>query len=562
MFRVRPSWLQFLFSPLCFTGESISLHKAKEDAMQNEMNQQKSCLGWIAGVFLGGVVLTRLRLLGLPLERDEGEYAYMAQQWLQGVLPYAETHSMKFPGIYFMYASVLALLGQNPSSIHLSLLFVNLATAFLLYRLGSKWWNSSAGIVAGVSYSILTLSPALQGVWANAEHFVLIFVLAGILLLKGAQGQRLFYSGCLLGCALLIKQHALFFCLFGGVYLGARIITRRESLKNLILNMGVFVAGGATPIMFMALLYWVTGNFSDFWFCTIQYASEYVSMTSPSQGFANFKYNFATILESNFSVLWLSLIGMASVAWKTDVRREYLFLFGFFIFSFLAITPGLYFRPHYFLLWMPAFSLFAGVGFASLPDKFASFRVKTIVPVGILILILGLPIWIQKNAFFTLPAFTVTRQVYGLNPFSASLEVAQYINEHSNKEDQIAILGSEPQILFYAQRKSATRHIYMYPLMEKHVYARSMQAEMIREIEGAQPKFIVEVKLFGSWVSSRPDLEPLLKDWAQAYLSRNYFVSGVVDVLSHEETVYKWGEQARDYSPQSSFHLVIYQRLT
>jgi len=72
----------------------------------------------------------------------------------------------------------------------------------------------------------------------------------------------------------------------------------------------------------------------------------------------------------------------------------------------------------------------------------------------------------------------------------------------------------------------------------------------------------VEVKLFGSWVSSRPDLEPLLKDWAQAYLSRNYFVSGVVDVLSHEETVYKWGEQARDYSPQSSFHLVIYQRLT
>ena len=28
----------------------------------------------------------------------------------------------------------------------------------------------------------------------------------------------------------------------------------------------------------------------------------------------------------------------------------------------------------------------------------------------------------------------------------------------------------------------------MYPLMEKHAYARQMQAEMIREIEGAQPE--------------------------------------------------------------------------
>ncbi len=61
----------------------------------------------MAGLFLGVVVWVRLRLLGLPLERDEGEYAYMAQQLLQGVLPYTEAHSMKFPGIFFVYAGVL-----------------------------------------------------------------------------------------------------------------------------------------------------------------------------------------------------------------------------------------------------------------------------------------------------------------------------------------------------------------------------------------------------------------------------------------------------------------------
>ena len=34
------------------------------------------------------VVAIRIRLLGIPLERDEGEYAYAGQLILQGVPPY------------------------------------------------------------------------------------------------------------------------------------------------------------------------------------------------------------------------------------------------------------------------------------------------------------------------------------------------------------------------------------------------------------------------------------------------------------------------------------------
>ncbi|HCK68936.1 MAG TPA: hypothetical protein DHW17_06605, partial [Nitrospina sp.] len=330
----------------------------------------------MAGIFLGGVVLVRLRLLGLPLERDEGEYAYMAQQLLQGVLPYTESHSMKFPGIYFVYAGILAIFGQSPVAMHLSLLFVNLATAFLLFLLGRNLLSESAGIVAAVSFAVLTLSPTLLGMSANSEHFVLLPAVGGILLLRMARDQpaRFFFSGLLLGCALLIKQHAIFFCLFGMMYLGSRVVTQSQSFKKPFLSVGLFAAGGLAPVIFTAFLYEITGNFSAFWFCTVQYASEYVSMTSPGLGFQNFKYKFAQILESNFPILWLSLLGLASVAWR---KGGYLFLIGFFVCSFLAITPGLYFRPHYFLLWMPALSLLAGAGFASLVS-IASSRLKTV----------------------------------------------------------------------------------------------------------------------------------------------------------------------------------------
>ena len=501
--------------------------------------------------------------MGLPLERDEGEYAYIAQQLLQGVLPYTESHSMKFPGIFFAYAGVLIVFGQSPIAIHFSLLFTNIATAFLLYLLGSKLLNQSAGIVAGISFSALTLSPSLQGTWANSEHFVLLPAIGGVLLLWVSQEKptRFILSGFLLGFALLIKQHAVFFFLFGLVFLSITAFAQSYKLKKLILSIGFFLIGGVVPIITSATLYWLYGNFSDFWFSTFQYASEYASMVSLSQGFEDFKYSCTHILESNFSILLLSLIGIVAMAPIKRARREYLFIFGFFLFSFLAITPGLYFRPHYFLLWMPAFSLFAGAGFTVLMNRFLSSRFKPLISLGILTLVLGLPVWIQKDFFFTLPVFKATKLVYGSNPFVESLEVAKYIREHSQKDDRVAVLGSEPQIYFYAQRRSATRHIYMYPLMEKHIFAHEMQLELIREIESSQPKFIVLVNVPWSWKFKR-DSSPLLRAWAPIYLNKEYKVSGMIDVFSHKEPLYKWGEKASKYTPVSSKNIIIYERRT
>lgn len=530
--------------------------------MQIRIDHLKTPLLILAAIVLIGVIYIRFRLLGLPLERDEGEYAYMAQQLLQGVLPYTESQSMKFPGIYLAYAGVLAIFGQSPTAIHLSLLFINLTTAFLLFILGRNLLGLPAGIVAGLSFSILTLSPALQGIWANSEHFVLLPAVGGIVLLRIAQDQpvRFFFGGLLLGSALLVKQHAIFFCLFGFVYLGCRVAMGSQRQKKPFLNLGLFAVGGLTPVILTTFIYGITGNFINFWFSTIQYASEYVSLAAPARGFENFKYTFSQVLESNFSILWCSVIGLVSIFWKKGAGQEYLFLLGFFVCSFLAITPGLYFRPHYYLLWMPALSLLVGASFAGLVHILSSSRLKTIIPMGILTLALGLPIWIQNEFFFNLPLKEATQRVYGVNPFWESLEIAKYIRDRSHKDDKIAVLGSEPQIFFYAQRKSATRHIYMYPLMEKHPYARQMQVEMIEEIKAVQPKFIVVVNLAGSWLSSRPDFSPRLKDWSQDYLNKEYEISGVIDNLSHEESVAKWDDAAKEYSTLSRNNFIIYKR--
>src|SRR5436190_10198856 len=65
-------------------------------------------------VVLIATAALRYRLLGVPLERDEGEYAYVGWLMLQGVPPYAEAYTMKLPGIHAAYAGILALFGHSP----------------------------------------------------------------------------------------------------------------------------------------------------------------------------------------------------------------------------------------------------------------------------------------------------------------------------------------------------------------------------------------------------------------------------------------------------------------
>src|ERR1700682_5667239 len=105
----------------------------------------------------------RWRLLETPLERDEGEYAYAGQLMLQGIPPYQLAYNMKFPGTYAAYALIMSIFGQSATGVHLGLLVVNAATIALVFLLGRRLLNSTAGIAAAASYAILSVSRSVLG---------------------------------------------------------------------------------------------------------------------------------------------------------------------------------------------------------------------------------------------------------------------------------------------------------------------------------------------------------------------------------------------------------------
>src|SRR5262249_22443303 len=150
--------------------------KAAVVAHRIDINNKLSRFGWwtLAVIVFSLVIAIRIRLLGIPLERDEGEYAYAGQLILQGIPPYKLAYNMKFPGTYAAYALIMSIFGQTIHAIHLGLLLVNAATIVLIFFLGRRLVNSTTGIAASLSYAVLSVSPSVLGFAGHATHFVLL----------------------------------------------------------------------------------------------------------------------------------------------------------------------------------------------------------------------------------------------------------------------------------------------------------------------------------------------------------------------------------------------------
>jgi hypothetical protein len=513
------------------------------------------------------VVVVRVRLLDVPLERDEGEYAYMGQLLLQDIPPYSSAYNMKFPGTYLMYASIMSIFGQSIRGIHLGFILLNCATVLLLFYLGRRLINDFAAVIASCTYAVLSLSSSVYGFAAHATHFVVLPAVGGALLLLNAMEKNklhlYFLSGVLSGLALLMKQPGIFFAAFGVAYIIYQYFASENarSAKTVILELTLFITGALSPLLVTVLWLYSAGVFDKFLFWTIQYAAAYGSQIPFTDAFDFFMDGFFTVADA-FLILWIaSALGFAVTLFYRDVKRARLFVVLFAIFSFLSICPGFYFRPHYFVTLLPAISLLVGILIHFFNEKslaFLKWPYAGFIGPGIFIAILSVGIASEKEYFFQEDPVSVSKRAYSPSPFPESLEIAKFIAAGSSRDDRIAVLGSEPQIYFYSKRLSATGHIYMYGLMEHHDYALSMQKEMINEIESAHPKFMVVVSVPESWLGE-PSSEQYVFVWLKDYIRKYYSLIGVADIISTDTTIYRWNDDAKEYKIQSPYYVLVYR---
>ena len=525
------------------------------------------------------VLVVRVRLRDVPLERDEGEYAYAGQLILQGVPPYKEVCNMKLPGTYAAYAVIMAVFGQSPSGIHLGLALVSAASVVLVFLLGRKLLDEAAGVAAATAFALLSLSPSVLGLAGHATHFIVLAALSGTWLLVRAlespsSNRRsprrprpsllMGASGLLFGLGFLMKQHGLFFGLFGFLYLlwvrandwvaaasvvsqqpGVRSLRERTGLEltgpasqaglaQLFRDLAWFALGGLLPYGLTFLVLWGAGVLPQFVFWTITYAASYASAVSLVNGPDMLRSGLHAVLGPNLLFWLLPWIGALVMWWekrldaaslrsrvqspkpevqdrrsdagadetglrqsqianrKSQIQYPRFFLMTFLFCSFASTCVGLYFRSHYFITVLPALAFLTGVAVSRAlhllkHDQTIELFLALLI-LGLFVIAVGAALVGHGSVWLGMSESQAARSMFGSTLFTEAARAADYVKSHAQKGARVAVLGSEPEIYFVSRRHSASKYIYMYPLMEEQPYALKMQNEMIGEIERARPE--------------------------------------------------------------------------
>lgn len=280
-------------------------------------------------IIAAGIAL-RLRFVDVPLNRDEGEYAYGAQLLLQGVPPYTRLYSMRWPGVYAGYAGLITVFGATGAGIHTGLAMLGAVTTLLIFLLGRRLFGTGAGLAAAAVHALLSTDGALRGFAAYSEHFVVVLVLAGLALMLHAVDRRhraiAAVAGIALGCAVTMKQPGIFFLAFAVAWM---LWQTWRGGKPWVGGVVAVVAGAALPVI--AMLAWLaaTGVLGAFAFWTVTYASEYVAGGSVAIAVGSVRDTLWPFAQTSAGPLLLAVAGVVALWWEPYARPWRAFIAAF-----------------------------------------------------------------------------------------------------------------------------------------------------------------------------------------------------------------------------------------
>jgi 4-amino-4-deoxy-L-arabinose transferase-like glycosyltransferase len=512
----------------------------------------------------------RVRLLNLPLERDEGEYGYIGQLLLSGIPPFKLAYTMKLPGTPMVYALFMACFGQTAAGIHFGFLLMNAATIVMVFFLARRLLGVEGGLVACGTYAFMSLSPAVLGLCAHATHFVIIFVLGGLLtFLRAVETKRwrdFFLSGLFFGAAFIMKQPGLLFAFVPVlliVWFEIQLVRVRWGAKRPDFNWrrcagrtAAVCLGVVIPYSLILLWMWRAGVLQRFWFWTGSSAASYghdVAGAVAWDRLANRYFGGDCGPDVLFWLLAAICLVLMCFDRKPGDRKAIILVL--LVVSLLAVCPGLYFRQHYFVLALPALALLIGYGLVFARRVLGAAGVGAIgrsIPLAVFVGICAVTVLEQWQIYARDTPAAASRDLYGpTDPFPEMEQIGAYIRTNTASGDRIAVIGSDPEVSFSARRKCVTGYMYTFNLMEAFLPAVQMQKEMIQEIEAGKPAVFVDVRLQFSW-NRTPDSEPTIFNWRDDYLPKNGDLIGVVNFSTNQPAEFHWGPDAVNYyDPQS-----------
>ena len=465
----------------------------------------------------------RIPLLGIPFERDEGEYAYIAWRLGHHELPYRDWVDQKPPAIFWVYRMALALPIDPIRAVHLAALLFSAASACALFFLALRFMSRFWAFIAAAVFILLSADPWIEGTAANTEIFMLLpLILSQIAFFKSIDNPRktmsILLCGALIGIAIAFKQVAavnwfLLIALFP-------IFAKRETRWRDSVWFAIWSATGVVVIAaIVAFYFWIRGGLSALIDNVFTHNLEYIGAMTWSDRL-HFCADSLARLSPTELLVWI-FAGAGLVAFVATRNVKYLaFLVGWLVASVIGIGASGYFFPHYFQQWLPPSALLSIFGAAWL-SELNSWKRPWIPRAVFVFLLVVLPLKTLRPFWFSYSPADAVRKIYPGNFFAEMPAFAERIAQVTSPEQRVFAFGAEPEVLFYAQRVSATRYIFLFPLYGPYRNIREKQIATTEEIQQNAPgaAFYVPNELFFS-----AGTDQFFTEWSLSYFKEHFAV--------------------------------------
>ena len=418
--------------------------------------------------------------VGSPLMRDEGEYSYSAHVLRNGGVPYKEAFMQKPPMIIYAYYAAQEI-SPDAWAPRLLALFSLMCSGLILFAIVRRQYNMSAALAVILVFPALIYYPSLEAFSAQPEVFLILPLVASWWFYfrsrESADVWPLLGVGVCSALAILYKPivapAVAFLFLYMGItsYMKAGFRSAVRSLSWVALSVLVSSFLVVLPII-------VRGGFS------------YLIETA-------FLYNvsYATILWFNnvFGIkFWLSTLSvwlLFAVFIAKSRAHRWLFV-GLFAASLAGTAGG--FMKHYYIICVPALAVMVSVAIVNigtLLEGKAWFgrRHSTAVLLTLFMAVMIVP---TSDRLFATPGEALY-ELYNDHSFEASPAIARELSRITSPNDMVFIDGSQPEVLYYAERKSATRFVILYPAILKTRYTEQYDKDIVADLKAHPPEAIV-----------------------------------------------------------------------
>jgi hypothetical protein len=437
-----------------------------------------------------------------PFGRDQGEYAAIADEIGRGKVAYRDVFDVKPPLTHRFHGLALHTFGHSMFAIRGFDLIWQALTAALLATLGTlTFGRASYGMVAAFLYAVWYYS---FDYWSTAQSdgFLTLFVVIALLACRRLETAR--SIGAAIACGAALAVAALFKYPIGVLLPFLMAVELARSGINGLRAVAAMAGGSLVPIALAgALLAW-QGSLPDFVFIQTTYVPVYNLATA---GYAHLAQGLVVYIRG---LPWMVIpMGSILVVWVLNRRRQLrqaAWLLLWWLSAMVHMLVQNKFYPYHGLPLLAPGALLTAYLAVTTADASRSRRhwralgaIEATVVGGLCLLFWAavarpaVVSWIRAGTWQLEDVYSHFG-TYGEGDYSvrADIEVATYLKAHTTAEDTLFIWGFEPTVYFLAERSSASRFLYNFPLYGDYGLPE-FRAQLVQELRANKPAYIAVV---------------------------------------------------------------------